>query len=50
MSDEEKEAYYQERRTKELHTEAITEAKAVFDDFPDDVKKQALEEFDDLAE
>lgn len=50
MSDEEKEAYYQERRTKELHEEAITEAKALFDDFPDDVKQQALEEFDDLSE
>lgn len=50
MSDEEKEAYYQERRTKEIHEEAITEAKAKFDDLPDDVKKQALEEFDDLAE
>lgn len=50
MSDEEKEAYYQERRTKEIHEEAITEAKAMFDEFPEDVKKQALEEFDDLAE
>ena len=50
MSDEEKEAYYQERRTKEIHEEAIAEAKAKFDELPDDVKKQALEEFDDLAE
>jgi hypothetical protein len=50
MSDEEKEAYYQERRSKEIHEEAITEAKAVFDQLPDNVKKQALDDFEELSE
>lgn len=50
MSDEEKEAYYQERRSKEIHEEAITEAKAVFNQLPDNVKKQALDDFDELSE
>lgn len=50
MSDEEKEAYYQERRTKEIHEEATQEAKATFDDLSEEAKAQAIIEFDDLAE
>lgn len=49
-SEEAKEEWYRERRTKEAHTDALTEAQVRLDALPEAIRDDAISEFNDLIE
>lgn len=48
VQEDDRETWYRQMRAKEVHEEALQEAYEMFDDLPDDVREQAISEFDDM--